>query len=143
MQQMMNNQEMLQGELTRVQRRCDQLDIGALEVGIPKFQYLRTLNVLQGLEEVLIETKSDLFKYKKNVVELEQEMTDKEHEIRKLLNVIIDLKGAIRVYVRVRPVSSTAGQLVVHTPMDRKILISELDTLTPGIRVSTYTFCYK
>ena len=71
-------------------------------------------------------------------------MREKEREIKKLLDVIIDLKGAIRVYVRIRPVGKDKKEdpewerenVVVNSPIDRTVVVSGLDTLSKGMKVS-------
>lgn len=69
-------------------------------------------------------------------------MHEKEREIKRLLDVIIDLKGAIRVYVRIRPIGQDKDEswqyenIVVHSPIERSVVVSALDTLSKGMKVS-------
>mmetsp|Transcript_14059 Transcript_14059/g.24937 ORF Transcript_14059/g.24937 Transcript_14059/m.24937 type:complete len:683 (+) Transcript_14059:343-2391(+) len=116
----------LENELKFARDEYARLDIGALESlqfalddSRAKVSELETkINELNAVQSTGIAD-----------IELVHRYEVKEKECRRLYNTLIDLKGAIRVFVRVRPPTPTANltkSCVLHFPEPRQVVVSDL-----------------
>jgi len=134
--------EKLEGELKYARAEYARLDIGALEgLQVALNDSRRRVTELQDLVEGLRSGEGGSDCLDREVL---HKFEEKEAECRRLYNTLIDLKGAIRVFVRVRPAVTgpkTRGsdvRTVVHVPKERNIVIS--DPQTPHISEKSWDF---
>lgn len=119
------------------------------ELKFARAEYARLdIGALESLEDILRDTRSQNTKLQQDLSKLkvvEQEwLADqglrnryelKARECRRLLNTLIDLKGAIRIFVRVRPpkiddlAEVDANKTVLQFPENRLLQLSDMDSV--------------
>ncbi len=135
--------KLLEGELKFARAEYARLDIGALESLQTMLSDSRA-QVHQLMEEMRLLLAREEY-YGVRDAELVQRYKSKEAECRSLYNTLVDLKGAIRVFVRVRPprmsmataavaasnvfeaAALSERESVLHFPQDKTIVLSDLE----------------
>ncbi|GBG34903.1 Kinesin, putative [Hondaea fermentalgiana] len=145
----MLNKQLASGDPESIEQANERIAFLEKELKFARAEYARLdIGALESLEAMLHDTRGKNQKLENDLTKLrvvekewlaDQDLRHryelKARECRRLLNTLIDYKGAIRIFVRVRPPKMEnlsqvdANKTVLHFPENRLLALSDMDSL--------------